>query len=262
MARPERMEARIRHGVGLAVTAATALGLDLWLRVAVLYRFRRDDARRDAGVARVARTWGTVVFGLARFFLGLRVRIEGTVPSSGRFLVLSNHQSSLDIPLLISTLRGLDLRFVAMEKLRYGHPVISAVLRHGGAAFVKKEKLSDDLVELTRFGREVDRLGASALIFPEGGIARDGTLRPFRLAGVEAVRAATGLPILPVTVDGLWPAPTIKEYARLAGALVTLRVGEPIPTEALSSDPRRAYESIEASFGRNLEEMRADATGR
>ena len=256
------MAARVRHGVGIVVTAATALLLDLWLRVAVLHRFRHDETRKAAGITRVTKTWAAAVFGLARFFLGLRVRIEGAVPSAGRYLVVSNHQSSLDIPLLISTLRALDLRFVAMEPLRRGHPVISAALRHGGAAFVKKESLSDDLVELARFGRVVDRLQASALIFPEGGLARDGALRPFRPAGIEAIRAVTGLPLLPVTVEGLWPAPTIKEYVRLMGARITVRVGDPVSAESVDSDPRGTYERIETSMRGNLEEMRRDGEER
>lgn len=251
--------ARLRHLVGILVSAVSAIVLDLWLRVGVLYRFRRDEARRIAGVNRIQKVWGAAIFRVARVFLGLRVRVEGSPPPSGRYLVVSNHQSSLDIPLLITTLRSLDLKFVAMEKLRSGHLVISAVLRHGGAAFVKKESYAEDLVELTRFGRDVERWNGSPLIFPEGGLARDGVLRPFRLAGIEAVRRAARLPLLPVTVEGLWPAPSIHEYWKVLGASVTVRIGEPIPCEAVDADPRAAYDAIEEATRRNLAEIRAAA---
>ena len=253
---------RLRYSVGFFVTAVAALFLDAWLRVTILWRFRNDEARKLAGVHRIQQVWASTIFGVARRFLRLRVRVEGEPPKGGRFLVVSNHQSSLDIPLLITTLRGLNLAFVAMEQLRHGHPVISPVLRNGGAVFVKKESLSDDFVALDRFGRDVERYDGSPLIFPEGGISRDGTLRPLMKAGVEAVRRASRLAILPITLDGTWPAPTIHEYERLMGAHVTVRIGEPISCESVDADPRAAYDRLEALMRRNLEEMRRpDQTG-
>lgn len=254
--RQDPLAARLRYTTGFLVTAAAALGLDAWLRVFVLLRHRNDEKPRLDGVHRIQRRWGIVIFGVARRFLKLRVRVEGTPPTGGRFLVVSNHQSSLDIPLLISTLRNLNLSFVAMEQLRHGHPVISPVLRHGGAVFVKKESLSEDFVALDRFGREVERFDASPLIFPEGGLARDGNLRPFRPAGIEVVRRTSRLPLLPVTVDGLWPAPSIHEYGRLIGARVTVRIGTPISCEDVDADPRAAYERIEGEMRKVLEEIR------
>ncbi len=255
---PDAFGSRVRYAVGFGVTAAAAAALDLWLRLAVLRRFAPGHPRRIAGVERVVKAWGRAVFGIARSFLRLEVRVEGAPPATGRYVVVSNHQSSLDIPLLITTLATLDLKFVAMEQLRRGHLVISPVLRNGGGAFVKKESLSDDLVELTRFGREVGRGSGCPLIFPEGGISRDGVLRPFRLAGIEAVRRASGLPLLPVTVDGLWSAPSIKEYRRLTGARLTVRIGVPVPFETIERDPRGAYDAIESGIRSNLREIRGE----
>lgn len=254
--RQDSLAARLRYSTGFLATAAAALALDGWLRVFVLWRHRNDEKRRLDGVHRIQRLWGITIFGVARRFLKLHVAVDGTPPSVGRFLVVSNHQSSLDIPLLISTLRGLNLSFVAMEQLRHGHPVISPVLRHGGAVFVKKESLSEDFVALDRFGRDVAGYDASPLIFPEGGLARDGNLRPFRPAGIEVVRRTSRLPLLPVTVEGLWPAPSIHEYGRLMGARVTVRIGSPIPCEEVDADPRGAYERIEAEMRKVIERIR------
>lgn len=247
----------LRSTTVLALTLILAVAFDLWVRVRILFPLRRREERRIAALNRAVRAWGISTFAVSRIGLGLRVRVQGTTPSSGRFLVLANHQSSVDIPALIATLRGLDLKFVAWEELRRGKPGVSVTLRHGGFAFVAKRRLGDDLAALRGFAVNLERHNGSPVLFPEGRRSDDGALRPFALAGAEIVRRTARLPILPVTLDGLHEARTIRTLHRAVGSRVTIRVSEPIPFDRTRRDPRDAFDRIEHEIRGNLEEIRA-----
>jgi 1-acyl-sn-glycerol-3-phosphate acyltransferase len=143
-----------------------------------------------------------------------------------------------------------------MDRLRYGTLVISPVLRNGGFVFVGKKKVGEDLAALNQFARELYRFDGSPLIFPDGRLTRDGSLGTFYLAGLEAIRRNSRLPVLPVVIDGLWKAPTLGHYRRIVDARVRVRILSPIPCETIDRDPRAAYESLEASFRQNLDEIR------
>jgi len=235
----------LRVAAGFLAVTVSALALDLWLRFFVLLAYRRDESKRIAAFSRATRAWGDVLFAAAAWAVSLDVKIEGHVPDAGRYLVVANHQSSLDIPFLITTLRTLNLKFVAMEQLRHGKPVISIVLRHGGSVCVGKKNVGEDLAALTRFAAELERLEGSPVIFPAGGLERDQGARRFYLAGIEVLRRGARLPILPVAIDGMSQAPTIGGLLRLAGSRVTMRIGEPVPFDVAGRDPRATYAALE-----------------
>lgn len=247
--------AAARVVITLVLTLLVTGSLDLWVRWGVL-PFRRTPEGRVAAFNRLARLWGIVTFGIPRALLGFRVRVEGPPPASGRCFVISNHQSSLDVPLLCSLFRGQNLKFVAMEELLHGKPGVSLALRHGGFAVVAKQDLGVDLAHLDEFGRNLARFEGSPAIFPEGKRTLDGEVLPFHLAGTEIIRRRAKLPIVPVTIDGLWPARTIKELDRVIGADVTVRIHDPIPHEEIEKDPRAAYARIEARIRADIDEIR------
>lgn len=251
----------LRVALGAVVCLAAVFALDGWLRFFVLPAYRRSERKKIAAFNRATKMWGRTLFTMARWAVGLRVTLEGNVPESGRFLVVANHQSSLDIPLLITVFRNLDLKFVAMEQLRHGKPVISLVVRHGGLAVVGKKNVGEDLAALVRFAADLPRYGGSPVIFPAGGLEREMGARRFYLAGIEVLRRGSGLPILPVAIDGMAKAPSIGQLLRIAGARVTVRISDPIPPEEAARDPRAAYERLEKTIYDHVAEMRGDGEG-
>ena len=78
----------------------------------------------------------------------------------------------------------------------------------------------------------------SLLIFPEGGRSEDGLLQPFK-DGAAFVAIRAGVPIVPMALIGT------REVLPMHGATfrsgpVTLRIGDPISTEGMTSHDRRA----------------------
>ena len=78
--------------------------------------------------------------------------------------------------------------------------------------------------------------GNSFLIFPEGTRSRTGELLPFKKGGfIMALEAQ--VPIVPVAVSGARAAMR-KGSAIVRPVRVTVRIGQPVPTDGLTVDDR------------------------
>lgn len=247
-----------RLACGLAAVLAVAILLEIWARLGVVPWHLRGSPTWHRAWNRTVHRWGRWTTRVAKAFLGIRVEVEGTLPSSGRYLLVSNHQSSIDVPFLIDLLEPLNLKFVAHGGLRYYKPFVSFCLRNGGMAVIDKTNLSDDLWTLRRFAGTLDESDGSPMIFPEGIRTFDGTMGPFWLAGTHALQAGSGLPVLPVVHDGLWKARTIREVGRLANTTLKIVVLDPVPPERFADDPRAAYAAIESSIRDGLARIRGE----
>lgn len=247
----ERTIRVVRAGLALLAVLSVALATEAWIRLAVIPWHRRGSASWHRAWNREVRNWGVRTVRAATCFTGLEVRVTGEVPSNGRYLVVANHQSSIDIPFLIDVLRPLNLKFVAHDGLKRGKPAVSTGLRCGGAVFIGKKNPREDLRALKAFAATLEAMDGTAVIFPEGIRTHGGVLEPFQTAGMRTLAEATGLPILPVVHDGLWKARTIRGTHRLVGGTLRFRILDPIPV-----DRRTAYAEVEAAMCAELERLR------
>jgi 1-acyl-sn-glycerol-3-phosphate acyltransferase len=178
-------------------------------------------SRRGAG--RVVHLWGRLLLRLA----GVRVAVEGLdglVPD-GRYVVMSNHESALDIPTLLAALpSSLELRFLAKKSL-FGVPFLGWAMSSAGFVPVDRDDRSTAPAMLARTLEEVRR-GGSPLIFPEQTWTTDGRLLPFARGGF-LVALKTRLPILPVGLEGPRLVMPPNEGV-VRPRPVTVRIGPPI----------------------------------
>lgn len=125
------------------------------------------------------------------------VRGLGNVPADRRCVVLSNHCSHLDGPVLLLALR-VPLYFVIKRELARVPIWGPATLRVGFIAIDR----SDSAQARAQLGRAVDavREGRTVLVFPEGTRSPDGHLQRFKKGGFRLAVDAQ-VPILPVTVN-------------------------------------------------------------
>lgn len=140
-----------------------------------------------------------------RVYLGMRFTYDyGTAVLPPQFLVVSNHQSLLDTPVLIDFM-GPDkaLRFLTKKELTYAIPFISTVLRLEGHACIKRRGGSS-MPALGLFARACVKKGYSPVVFPEGTRSRDGRLLPFHSAACRRILGMANLPIVVVALDGGW----------------------------------------------------------
>lgn len=176
---------------------------------------------------------GLVAFGMFRLRFFHRERF----PKTGGFLLLSNHQSHLDPPLV-----GLGVprrvNYLARDTL-FKNKFFAWLIRSLDAIPIDREGLG--LSGLKETMRRLKR-GEIVLLFPEGTRSPDGELQPLK-PGFSALVQRTGVPLVPVGIDGAFDAwPRKAKFPRPGKVCVV--VGEPISAEEAKTLDDRALVAL------------------
>src|SRR6188768_988851 len=117
------------------------------------------------------------------------------LPGSEAFVVMSNHRSHYDIPVLFQALRPRRLRMVAKTEL-FRVPIWAGAMRAAGFVEVNRSNRIAAMRSLDR-ARDAVRGGTSIWIAPEGTRGTGGELGPFKKGGFHLAVGAEAR-ILPV----------------------------------------------------------------
>lgn len=149
--------------------------------------------------------WTRELFAIARLYGGLHVEISSEIPRESipaHCMIIANHQSLVDIAVLLFAFPRHSLRFVAKKELERMYPAVSNVLRAQKHAMIdRRANYATTMKKLGRFGRRSSS-GYCPVIFPEGTRSRDGTVKTFSAGAVRRVLEGNPLPVLSVAVDG------------------------------------------------------------
>ena len=177
---------------------------------------------------------------LARTVLRLvaRVRVEGLsdLPQGGPLIVVANHLSNADPPLVAGWLTpalGRQLHILAKESLFIGP--LAGLFRALGASPVRRGG-SD--MEAFRVAKGVLDRGEVLCIFPEGTRSTTGALMDPK-PGVAMLATRSAVPILPVGVSGTDRFLGRGMMLPWFRAPITLRIGRPFVLEPDRSLSRR-----------------------
>ncbi|MEU1346883.1 lysophospholipid acyltransferase family protein [Streptomyces sp. NPDC005786] len=207
---------------------------------------------------RLTRAWA---YGVVRAF-GVRVRVVGR-PDAHRggpgVLVVANHVSWLDIPLIAAVCPG---RILAKSDIRHW-PLLGPLAALGGTLFVERERLRALPATVYAIASAL-RSGARVVVFPEGstwcGRGPGGRFRPaafqaaidagaavqpvrVRYFGAAARRRAAAGAAAFVGDDPL--AASLWRVVRAAGLTAEIHVMEPIPASTVHG--RRALAGLAQS---------------
>ena len=196
----------------------------------------------------VAHLWGRACLRIA----GVPVTVEGldNIVAGQRYVIMANHESGLDIPVLLAALpASLEVRFLA-KKVLFDIPFLGWAMRSAGFIPVDREDRSTAAATIKRTLAEV-AAGGSPLVFPEETWTLDGRLLPLQRGGF-LVAIKSGLPILPVGLEG--PRVVLPpDEGLIRPQPVTVRIGSPIPTEGIGVSQRR---ELTATTRREIDRLR------
>src|SRR2546428_2594950 len=187
-----------------------------------------------------------VVAVLMRLFFRVEVKNPEHVPLAGAVLLVANHSSLLDPP-LVGGVVPRQLSFLAKAEL-FRIPLFGPLIRRLNARPVRRE--GPDPRALRMALRVLEEDGA-LLIFPEGTRGAEGVLRPAK-AGAGMLAVKSGAPVVPVYISGsgrAWP----RGQRLFRPAKVTVAFGPPLrfdggrpaqsPRRTPDASPRRALQA-------------------
>jgi 1-acyl-sn-glycerol-3-phosphate acyltransferase len=152
-------------------------------------------------------------------------RLASPMPAlpAGPFIFASNHESALDIWVLVERLPR-NVRFIAKEEL-FRIPIFGWYMRLGGHVPVDRRDHARAVASLARAAVRV-RNGTSLIVFPEGTRSRDGRIHAFK-KGPFAIAAQSGVPVVPVAITGAG-AVTPKDLLHVYPGPVRVTFGTPV----------------------------------
>lgn len=252
---------KLRGYLALTLVCTAFLFCDLWQRTVVTLSASLRPSRRTEVLAR----WINL---MARLVMGGVARIGGAslpvpprvVPSGPGVLVVMNHQSVLDIPLVVKTVEGGYPRIVTRARYHRFIPLISHMVRLYQYPVVdpsaNPRALIDSLKAMEREARESE---VPMALFPEGTRSRDGSIGPFKRGGLARILAQRDWRIYIFVADGFWEAAKLKDFLRgmahIEGKMAYLGTAEWTDPEA---DSAAFIEGLRDRMIAGLAELRSE----
>jgi 1-acyl-sn-glycerol-3-phosphate acyltransferase len=123
---------------------------------------------------------------------------RGNIDKRQSYVIIANHQSHYDIPLLYGWL-GIDFKWVMKKELRK-IPGLGIGAEKVGHIFIDRSN-TQKAIESIRIAKTKIKDGTSVVFFPEGTRTNDGKVKRFH-KGAFNMAGELQIPILPITIVG------------------------------------------------------------
>ncbi len=159
---------------------------------------------------------------ICRLILLARIQVDGreNIPASGPYIVVLNHCSTVDTPVLLLSFPTQRWRFFAVEKWKK-HPIFGPLMAWLGAIYIAPND-----VERQQLRAALDAI-EEGIVFglaPEGTRSRNGQLMAGK-EGAAYLAARTGVPILPVGLEN--SDVLFSRFKKLKTTAVKVHIGRP-----------------------------------
>jgi 1-acyl-sn-glycerol-3-phosphate acyltransferase len=174
---------------------------------------------------RINQFWTWLVLRLA----GISLTVKGLENIDPRrpYIFIVNHQSYLDIPVLVQALPRFQLRWIAKKEL-LRVPFFGWAMWATKHVTVDRSDSQDAMKSIAR-AKDLLAAGISLVIFPEGTRSQDGRLQKFKKGGF-LLAVQTRMSLVPVTVNGSASLLPIGSWRARPGTIEVV-VEQPVEVE-------------------------------
>ena len=222
--------------LGMILAAGTGLLLFIYISILYLPIIAMKDERTGVKLARKKLRW------LSRIVLkslGVKLRVIyknrkniNALEREKGIIFVCNHQSNLDIPVIVSALH-IDVGFVAKKEMK-SWPFFNIWMKRSKCVFLNRENPREGIKDIKEAVKVV-KDGYPIVIFPEGERTLDGEILRFKKGSFKLATETNGI-IVPLTLKGTFDIQKRGEWKMKRNQLVTIIVGEPIYVDSLSND--------------------------
>jgi len=185
-----------------------------------------------------------------------RVEIEGLqhIDLARPQLLVANHSGLHDILSLAAKL-PIQFRWVAKKSL-FKVPFMGWHMRRSGYIPIDRDNPREAAKSIIQ-AAQIIHDGVNAIAFPEGTRSRTGSIGKFH-SGAFALALRTGVPLVPVTLEGSCRVIVPKTLQVNPGVIIRIKIEHPIDVTTYDhSDKHRLMDEVFCLMSRNLEELRA-----
>lgn len=222
--------------LGMILAAGTGLLLFIYISILYLPIIAMKDERTGVKLARKKLRW------LSRIVLkslGVKLRVIyknrkniNALEREKGIIFVCNHQSNLDIPVIVSALH-IDVGFVAKKEMK-SWPFFNIWMKRSKCVFLNRENPREGIKDIKEAVKVV-KDEYPIVIFPEGERTLDGEILRFKKGSFKLATETNGI-IVPLTLKGTFDIQKRGEWKMKRNQLVTIIVGEPIYVDSLSND--------------------------
>jgi 1-acyl-sn-glycerol-3-phosphate acyltransferase len=211
----------------LAFTIPWTMGWAVWVLVGAVFKI---ESMMIFGLA----TWARGILFLSGIRLAIAQRAE--IDAGKPFVLLSNHQSALDIPILLAaSYPKFNVRFMSKESL-FKIPFMGWAMSRSGFIPIRRENARHSAEIFQEMIAGKGAIKYTYILFPEGTRSEDGRLQPLKKGSI-GLALRLGLPVIPVTlIDACRANP--KGTYRVRSGTVHVIFHEPISLEGQSREQR------------------------
>jgi 1-acyl-sn-glycerol-3-phosphate acyltransferase len=162
----------------------------------------------------------------------IEMTVEGAerVDPDRRYVVVANHTSNFDIPVLFRAVPT-PIRFLAKKEL-YKIPLVGPGMEAAGIVKVDRGGAISTRQAINDAAKETYRRGYSLMVFAEGTRSRTGEMATFH-KGAARLAIDNGADLLPVVISGTFDINPPGSWFVFPGS-VTVRILDPIETADLT----------------------------
>ncbi len=196
---------KIRGYAALSLAAVLFSAGDLLQRVVVYPLTRMLSKHQAAILGKWQRCLCRTLFLIFKVVGGANIPRPGKIPGGPGVLILMNHQSILDIPMVLASVDGACLRIVTRARYAKWIPIISHTIRKLEYPLVNPgAKAGTTRRYLEQLGHVARTTDGPLVLYPEGTRTRNGKIGRFQTSALERILAARDWTVYVLVSDGYW----------------------------------------------------------
>lgn len=184
---------------------------------------------------------------------GIRLHVQGAehAKTDELFVVMSNHQSLYDIPVIFQSIPR-SIRMVAKKEL-FRVPMWGRAMKLAGFVEVDRQNREQAMSSLSQAALAMHANHRCIWIAPEGTRSNSGELGPFKRGGFHLAKEA-GVRILPVTISHTRDVLPARGWNITRGVDVLVHISPPIDPKAFSptASTRELSEIVRSTIQQHL----------
>lgn len=204
----------LRRYLALGIVCVGLLLSDIVQRTVVALWVRLRPTRRKAVLAAWIDLMASLVTKPLIVVGGARIRMPPRiVPAEPGTLIVMNHQSIMDIPLMVRCVKDGYPRIVTRARYQRRVPLISHMVRLYQYPVVDPTANPKEVIRAVRSMAKLAKDSDVPIgLFPEGTRTRDGEIGPFKVRGLSRLLQQRPWKVYVMVVDGYWQAARFRDF--------------------------------------------------